>query len=387
MELKTLYHKGKAGAIYQWRTWTEGAEKFTEYGQVGGQLTVAHETCTGKNIGRANETTPEKQAELEAYSEWQHKLDRKYHQSVEECEHRKIDVMKAPTDPWSVTKKYAQYPADVQPKLDGCRCLAYWDGDRVVLQSRGRKEWNLPHIVAELEKCLPLDGMWDGELYLHGKPFQTIQSWITKQQPSSKLIEFHVFDVPIAEGEEKKWEERRKDLERLVPGTWGKADPATPHIVKVITLEVENEEQVMAFQVTCLELGFEGCMLRNRRGMYNWGHRSCDLLKVKTFEDGEFKCIGYTDGDGKNVGVVTWICSLDANAPCIGYVPGYKPKDGDGTFKADPLGKYEERIKLFQDGDKYVGRKLTVKYQEFYESGIPRFPKGKAFRDAKDLGL
>jgi len=82
-------------------------------------------------LGKANETTPEIQAENEAVAEWKHKLDHKYVDSLDKVGVvRKIEVMLAPNEkfidtlkPKKSTNKYAQYPADVQPKLDGC--LAY----------------------------------------------------------------------------------------------------------------------------------------------------------------------------------------------------------------------------------------------------------------------
>ncbi len=76
--LPILYHKGKSGAIYSWRIWTEGDIIHTEYGQVDGLKSLAAKRAKAKNVGRANETTPERQAELEALSMWQNKRDRKY---------------------------------------------------------------------------------------------------------------------------------------------------------------------------------------------------------------------------------------------------------------------------------------------------------------------
>ena len=125
MILQTLYHKGKSGAIYQWTIGTEGSEVVTEHGQVNGQLMTARYKAEAKNVGRANETTSEKQAELEAYSEWQHKLDVKYKTDINDVHNVVVDVMKAPTDSWSKTRKYASFPADTQLKYDGVRCLAY----------------------------------------------------------------------------------------------------------------------------------------------------------------------------------------------------------------------------------------------------------------------
>lgn len=370
MNLNTLYHKGKGGAVYSWRVWTEGPDVVSEYGQVGGQKVTARRTCEAKNVGRSNATTPEQQAELEAKSDWQNKRDRKYHETVEAANTRKIAVMKAPTKGFKDTKKYAVYPLDVQPKLDGARCLAYWEGDRIVLLTRGQKEWNnLDHIKAQLAKIMPTDAMFDGELYFHGVKRQTIQKWITKKYPETAQVEFHVYDIPVADGEEKPWSDRRLDLDRFVPGDPGKSHPDTPHIVKVLTLEVQSEEQVMLFQSGCIDGGFEGCMVRNRKGTYDWGHRSNNLLKVKTFDDAEFEVVGFKDGTGKNVGIVTWTC---------------KTKEGK-IFDCDPLGSYEERAEFFRNGNSYIGKLLTVKFQGVSNDGIPQFPKGVAFRLPEDM--
>jgi DNA ligase 1 len=385
MQLQTLYHKGKSGAIYQKIHSTEGADVISVHGQVGGQMQTARRTVEGKNIGRANETTPEQQAELEALSAWQHDVNIKYRLSIEEVHNVILDVMKAPTDGWAKTKKYATWPADTQIKYDGVRCLAYWKDGRVVLQTRGRKEWNVEHIQAQLEKCLPDDAMFDGEIYFHGVKRQRIQKWVSKNYPESKKLLFVVYDIPMADGiDGKVWDERRKDLERLVPGGMHKPDAATPNIMKAVTMEVLNEEQLLAFQVTAIEQGYEGCMYRNRQGVYQGGVRSKYLLKVKTFDDKEFKCIGFTDGDGKNVGAVTWICSLHEDAAIIGYVPNFKSNTDLGQFKADPVGDYDLRYEMFKEGDKYMGLELTVKFQGTTEKGIPCFAKAVAFRLPED---
>lgn len=365
-----------------------------EHGQVGGQLMIARRLSEAKNVGKANATTPETQAIAEAKAEWQHKLDRKYFDSIEKVNQRKIDVMLAPNDKWidtinprNSTQKYVQYPADIQPKLDGARCLAYWEGDRVVLMTRGRKEWNLPHIKEQLAKVMPYDSMWDGELYFHGVKRQTIQKWITKAYPEQKKIEFHVYDVPMSEGEEKPQAERLADLDKQVPGTPMVADSNTPNIVKVLTLEVVSHEQVAAFNTQCVASGYEGCMVRNRKGLYEPGKRSRNLLKVKTFEDAEFKVVGFLEAEGGHTGCVIWLCSTDPNAEIIGFVKD-KPKSTT-LFKVVPNGSLPDRqewLKEAHNGE-YMGQQLTVKYQGFSEDGLPQIAKGIAFRLPEDMSV
>ena len=50
-------------------------------------------------------------------------------------------------------------------------------------------------------------------------------------------------------------------------------------------------------------------------------------------------------------------------------------------FTVRPRGTMESRRKLFDNGNKYVGKMLTVIYQELTEEGKPRFPVGKDIRE------
>ena len=150
-KLETLYHKSKTDAIVQWDIWTEGADIVKEYGQIGGKMQTERRTAIGKNIGRSNETTPEEQAVLEATARHKKKLDGKYSLTIEDCKKEVFLPMLAAS--FDKRKDKVTYPVDVQPKLDGVRCLAYWDGDSVKLMSRGGKQWKCcDHIIEAIER-------------------------------------------------------------------------------------------------------------------------------------------------------------------------------------------------------------------------------------------
>ena len=57
----------------------------------------------------------------------------------------------------------------------------------------------------------------------------------------------------------------------------------------------------------------------------------------------------------------------------------------DQTFEVTAPGDFEERAQFLINGEKYIGKKLTVQFQGRTDSGIPRFPIGKLFRDEDDL--
>ena len=97
----------------------------------------------------------------------------------------------------------AVYPAYIQPKLDGVRCLIDKDG----AYSRTGKEFkNIEHNKVLLQgffKDFPRATL-DGELYNHElkDDFEKIISLVRKTKPTkehkyeaSKLIQFHYYDV------------------------------------------------------------------------------------------------------------------------------------------------------------------------------------------------
>ena len=79
----------------------------------------------------------------------------------------------------------------------------------------------------------------------------------------------------------------------------------------------------------------------------------------------EFKIVGFTQGDGRDRGTVIWIC----------HTKEWK------EFSVRPRGTIAARTFLYNNGDKYIGKMLTVIYQELTEEGKPRFPVGKDVRE------
>jgi hypothetical protein len=102
-------------------------------------------------------------------------------------------------------------------------------------------------------------------------------------------------------------------------------------------------------------------------GIYRTDYRSHDLQKYKEFFEDEFQIIGFKEGDGRDKGTVIWVCKTEG-------------KDGK-EFSVRPRGSVALRTELYKNAHEWVGKQLTVIYQERMESGIPRFPVGKSVRD------
>ena len=89
---------------------------------------------------------------------------------------------------------------------------------------------------------------------------------------------------------------------------------------------------------------------------------------MKFFEDDEFEIIGANKEIKNGIESVVWKCYT---------------KNKDSIFNCRPEGSLKHRQKLLTEKDKYIGSKLTVKYQELGDNGIPRFPIGKGIRIEK----
>lgn len=360
--LRPLYHADKKGNLRIWNVWADGDCICTEYGIVDGKMQTASKQAEPKNVGTKAETSPEEQAVKEAAAMHKHRLDRKYSLTPEKA--RMPSELPMLAHKYEDKKKKVQWPASLQPKLDGLRCMARYEDGEVTLYSRSGKVLNLPHICEELASWMDEEVVLDGELYVHGVALQTINSWIPKPGQSLKeesvQIEYHVYDIPI---NDKPWSYRKEFLNGY--------DIKFDHIKIVDTWEVENEDEALEMVEIFLADGYEGGILRNHHGLYEWGKRSSNLLKMKKFIDEEFKIVGYYDGKGKDKGKVVWVCENN---------------DGSGdTFHCRPRGTMKERGEWFKNAESFMGRLLTVRFQYRTEKNIPFLPVGIVFRIEEDL--
>jgi DNA ligase-1 len=366
-----LYHQAKGGDLRQWQVWTDGKYIVTEYGQVGGKLQQSQKAAEGKNLGRANATSPAEQAELEAKSLWNYKVERKYSETPEGAKETLPLPMLAHSFKGSKKKKFI-YPAHSKPKLDGVRCLATRDVEgAVALTSRQGKPWHLPIISAQLDTWLPDDMTLDGEVYIHGMSCQKITSLARSANPNGKSYKpmsqelvYHVYDVPVHEGNEiLSWEERANQLYRH---TFSETD----NVARVPVDDVTSEDHLWDLHGKYIGEGYEGAILRGLQGQYLWGYRSADLLKVKQFQDAEFQVLSARDGKGKMKGAVVFLCRNDLT---------------DGVFECTMKVTMAERRRMYEEQDQYIGQQLTVRFFDRTDDQIPRFPVGIVFRAAIDL--
>ena len=375
----TLYKKTSTGAIQQWTTWTDENTIWTEFGQHDGKLQITSDIIkSGKNIGKANETTAAEQATSEATSKWEGKLKKGYVKKKEDAEADKVDtdVIKGGVNPMLAHRfdKHAEkikFPVMAQPKLDGHRCVAVIKDGKATLWSRTRKPiTGVPHIIKELEdKFSDEDAILDGELYNHDyrHKFEELTSFIRQETPKEghEVVQFWIYDVVT---DDDYIDRHDAFVERYVKAyspdqrIIGPVKERT--IIFVHGWLIQQQAAVVVSFNQCIELGYEGLILRNTKGPYK-NKRSYDLQKVKEFQDAEFKVTNVIEGRGKLMGKGIFVCETE---------------DGE-EFKCKMTGDIDELDKYLEKPEDWTGKMLTVQFQGYTKSNVPRFAVGLRFRE------
>jgi len=255
----------------------------------------------------------------------------------------KIDqILPMLANKWEDREKYISEPFYVQPKLDGVRLLVSKSG---CFSRTGKPVKGVEYLAEKLE-----DGEWlDGECYTPNMTFEDLTSAF-KMDPQS--LEFHGFDYFNTKCPDLPFAERQRILR-----------DKTPTVVD--TFLVPKKSEIQKYHTQFVEQGHEGIMIRESTSIYEIGKRSNYLLKFKEFQTEEYEIVGANCGHGRDADAVVWICKTDS---------------GD-EFTVKPEGTIKERERYYKDRDKYIGKQLTVRFQNLTALGVPRFPVGVTIRD------
>jgi DNA ligase-1 len=374
------------------------AQAWVETGIEGGKITrTAPSYFTDPvNEGKANERNVFQQALIWSRSQWLKKVN-------SGCTNKRTSKPKSSSSMYfpMLAKtfkdghKHIEYPAYIQPKLDGVRCLVFLkekDGgvDGVVAYTRTKKPFPsidyikkilYPYLNDLYDENNKQSIYLDGELYKHGKKLQDISgdSRNEKADVSDKnrsRNEYHIYDCFYPKELDMEFKDRHEQLNELFSGLSDKAKK----VIKDVPTEIVNTYEDAEKKYTkFVKMGYEGAILRNVHGPYlanaeKTGSfmRSKDLVKMKPKFTDEYKVVDFTDGKrGKDKGAIIWICET---------------KDEE-QFNVTPKDiTYEERYKLFDIcnknfNKKYKNRMLTVEYEDLSKLGVPQRAKAVAFRD------
>ena len=359
------------------------------YGQVGGKTTSSPPIIVSKTKQKRNWV---EQYTLQFNSEVKKQLDKGY---VEVPEHPNeyteqelseifgdvasnqkgiIKPMLAKQESKLTNRKILDKEWLCSKKLDGVRCLMYWDGKEIHTASRGGEGYDpaTTHI-REKESLINFFKenptiILDGELYKHGKTLQQISgaARLEKNAYDCDWLEYWVYDCYDTANPDMIAKERQSFLSSNFPYPVNSEfnEVIGAKIIIVDQHKVSGEENIWKLHDQYVSEGFEGCVIRDPNRPYKPNGRTNDMLKFKNYKSEDFKVIDYQLGS-RGSEDMCFICELE---------------DGR-TFKAMPCGTREDKEEYIANFDsKYKGHMLECTYFNLSDNGIPTQPKGRVFR-------
>lgn len=388
--------KGKIRVVnisYDWDKDLNGyvIRRFTS--QYGGKITTQPIILVdkGKGIGKARRTVSE-QAKLEYDSRVNKYMDKGYKKlpkSIDLYTKEELDALlpEETTDSegnlkpmlakdfhdvaTSVLEKQWWYASR---KIDGVRCLMFVKDGEIHTSSRGGKNYDNStyHITCnpKLKKFM-LDNptlILDGELYIHGYSLQTLSGLARLKKETDKCdeLQYYIYDIVDTS---KTFEERLEVLDHIKDELQLDFDPNKTfengdlQIQMVPHIKVEGWVQIKKIHDSYVKEGFEGAVIRRPDKKYGVNKRTNDMVKVKEYQDGEFKIIGFSEG----------LRPEDMVFVCV-------TEDGK-EFEAKPVGPRELKHEYLERMSEIVGKMATVKYFSFSDGGTPTQPVLKCIRD------
>jgi len=157
------------------------------------------------------------------------------------------------------------------------------------------------------------------------------------------------------------------------------------HVRLVLPEVIENEQQLLRYEEECINLGYEGVMIRSKMGPYKEGRSTVKegyLLKLKRFEDSEAKVVGFEERMHND---------NDAEEDAFGRTKRSSAKAGlvpDGTlgkirvvdihngvdFEIGTGFSQAQRDNIWANRKAWLGRVVKYKFQPSGMKDKPRFP-------------
>lgn len=351
MSTKTeLYQEDARGKMRLWTITNEDNVIIIEHGELGGVMQRKTETV---RTGLATRTI-EEQVRSRIRSRINKQYDRGYKDTIEGARLRKgtnaLNLFKPMlAKPMKDVRNIDYDTSWAQYKYDGHRCLITKQDGKVIAYSRQGKLINsISHILDELDLA---EGMTlDGELYCHGVPLQTIGSWIKREQDATKNLMYCAYDSVS----EAPFESRLRTVQGAL--AFSKNALAAP------TAPAGDASEVRQFFIAARSRGYEGAIVRWGEEGYEVGKRSKYLVKVKSVIDDEFQVI---DMERSKDGWAILVC-----------------KTGEGVpFKVNAPGGYDEKLRVWNTRETWIGRYVTVEFSNLTKDGVPFHPVATRFKE------
>jgi hypothetical protein len=402
---ETLYMKDQLENIRYWKVDINDATYKIEFGILNTEhpQIIERTIKVGKNLGKSNMTSCDKQCIKEVESIYKNQLKKGY-KSISDLNINNKNITtndlkllldtflsKYKTDNNGIIKpmlaqKYKigsiDFPCYIQPKINGVRNTTHRkiinDGlfgskEEISFLSREGLEYNVEHI-SKLLNNIDKNLILDGEFYISGQPVTSIGGAVRNKQNSlHNNICYIVFDLAIANTSQQERIEILNNLNCILHHNTilhknnkcktdidlfcnlNKNKEFKNNVYIIPTIEVNNENEIQEWNDIFLDCGFEGTIIRDKFAEYEFGIRSKNMRKLKRFEDTEFIIFDIIPYE-KDEYLCKFICKNDIN---------------DEIFETIPLGNREERHEYLINKQKYIGKKVTVKFYERSITGVP----------------
>lgn len=270
-----------------------------------------------------------------------------------------------------------RFPCVATPKLDGIR--AYVQGG--VVLSRNNKP------IPNLHVQTLFSGLehYDGELIV-GSPtsstvFRDTTSGVMSKEGKPNVT-YYVFDhlKHLSSG----WQDRIENITAKRKGV----------VVHSYTL-VDDIEALMAYEALCVDMGYEGLILRDPDGRYKQGRSTVNegyLLKLKRFQDAEAVVIGFEErmhnGNEATVNELgrTKRSSHKANKSGRGDLGALVCRTAEGIeFNIGTGFTDADRASIWERRDQFLGQLAKYKFFPVGQKEAPRHPVFLGWRDVRDM--
>lgn len=352
-------------------------------GYSGMKMTTSASTIisVGKNIGRKNETNVLTQAYKECQSKHASKLKAGYTEERQLNTNPPSALLPFPmaVKSWKDHQSKISYPCFVQPKLDGVRMLAKFDGNEVKLITRrlhdivGFKKIkeDLKHMF---KKSKMKDLFIDGELYSHGVNLQTISGIVRNESVEEDVkdtLQYYVFDCFDVGQPDMGFEDRFELLKKFVDSS------KTDIIVLNETIKSETATEADRYYKKVISHGYEGVIYKSSSRPYefdfNKEKRSSWYLKRKKQDDAEYPIVGFAQGKGKDLGCIVFELQAETK-----------------TFNCVPNGTYEYRKQLYSEAmedfdSTFKGKLAKVVFDDLSKENVPL--RGRIVQIGRDLSF
>lgn len=263
-------------------------------------------------------------------------------------------------------------------KLNGVRCLIFYDGINIKTASRGATNYDIAiiHIIQhpiliEFFNNHP-DAILDGEIYKHGMSLNSISGICRSQKTvlDGKDLEFYWYDIvdlnTSFSERFKIMQDYANELQLTEFDPYRNLSEDKLHIQFLPQTKIKGWNNIKNLHDEFVKEGFEGLVIRDSSSVYKPGSRGNDWIKVKSYKDMEYPIVGLSEG-------------LREEDMCFILKT---PKGLE--FKCKPMGDRNQKQWYREHINELIGKNLTIKYFEMSGvngSDIPQQPIGICIRD------